>query len=121
MAVQAPPRSAVELKKLAMARIVEPIDAAAVVENACATSATAPAEQAVATMIGRTDANARPTVAQYTTIAPSTTPSVATAITSEVVSEGGRKTNATASRMAASPALNRKNLTPASRETMRSE
>ena len=63
----------------------------------------------------------RPTVAQYTTIAASATASATKATRPGPVARvsGGRNAKATAIRIAASPALKRKNFTPASRETER--
>src|SRR3984893_1843104 len=77
-----------------------------------------PLQQPTATTAGRIDASARPIVAQYSTIAPSETASAINATCPAAVgSADGRKANATAINAAASPALKRKNFTPASRET----
>src|SRR3981081_1040254 len=77
MAVHAPPRSAAELKKLAT--VIACADKPEALLTPCATSAIRPAPTAVATMAGRTEASARPTVAQYSNIAASTTTSASTA------------------------------------------
>src|SRR5580693_1352530 len=77
-----------------------------------------PLQHPTATSAGRIDASARPIVAQYTTIATSDTASALNATCQIAVSSAeGRKANATAINAAASPALKRKNFTPASRET----
>src|SRR5580704_13098225 len=77
-----------------------------------------PQQHPTATSAGRMDASARPIVAQYTTIATSDTASATNATCpTGVRSAEGRKANATAINAAASPALKRKNFTPASRET----
>jgi DNA-binding beta-propeller fold protein YncE len=87
-----------------------------------ATSVTTPAPTPVATIAGRIDASVRPTVAQYTTVETSATASATKATRPGRVARvsGGRNTKATPIRIAASPALNRKNFTPASRETQAS-
>src|SRR5204863_4280996 len=72
---------------------------------------------ASATSSGRIDASARPTVAQYTTTPNSERASATSATVLKGPVAGGRKASATAIRIAASPALNRKNFTPASRDT----
>src|SRR5206468_2618029 len=66
---------------------------------------------------GRIEASARPTVAQYTTTPSSDRASAASAAVLSGSDAGGRNASATAIRIAARPALNRKNLTPASRDT----
>src|SRR2546425_9411326 len=69
IAVQAPPRSAAELRKLAIviATTARPWpDTAA---NACATIAIRPAPTAIETSSGRIEASVRPTVAQYIAMA----------------------------------------------------
>src|SRR5438552_15314837 len=72
MAVHAPPRSAAELKKLAT--VIACAERPEAWLTPCATSAIRPAPTAVATIAGRTEASARPTVAQDRIIAASTTP-----------------------------------------------
>src|SRR5262245_50841574 len=64
IAVQVPPRSSAEVRKLAMVIAVVVDDQPLVTSMACITIARAPAAQATATMAGRMDASIRPTVAQ---------------------------------------------------------
>src|SRR5262245_19621946 len=80
-------------------------------------TATVPPPSASAMSSGRIEASARPTVAQYTTTPSSDRASAASAAVLSRSDAGGRNASATAIRIAARPALNRKNLTPASRDT----
>src|SRR5438874_380366 len=118
IAVHAPPSMAAELRKLAMVRAWTGAARPAAASNAWATSATNPPPQATETISGLTDASVRPTVAQYTRTAISVSASAPNA-NGPATSPGdeGRNARATARRIAASPALKRKNFTPASRET----
>src|SRR5712691_6383591 len=84
-----------------------------------------PPATATATIAGRIVTRARPTVAQYSTTAPSPPTNARSAIwrpragwcAIEPPDAPYRSASAIAIRMAASPALKRKNFTPASRET----
>src|SRR5262245_11415673 len=80
-------------------------------------TATVPPPSASAMSSGRIEASARPTVAQYTTTPSSDRASAASAAVLSRSDAGGRNASATAIRIAARPMLNRKNLTPASRDT----
>src|SRR6476619_3531312 len=118
IAVQVPPRSAADVRKLAIVSAVVVADHPDVTSIACSTNVRIPPAHATPTMAGRMDASIRPTVAQYSTTAASVTTSDPNARrVTVVVSPPGLKAKATAIRMAARPALNRKNFTPASRDT----
>src|SRR2546428_12856834 len=67
IAVDAPPRSAAELRTLATVSTVGPSPRPPATPIACAVNATRPPTHATPTIAGRTDASARPTVAQYRT------------------------------------------------------
>ena len=122
IAVHAPPSSAAELRKLATVSARTGDRAAGRnVERLQRRARRAPPTTATPTIAGRIDASVRPTVAQYTTIAAlATSASAASAAVPTAPigrRHGDRNASATAIRIAASPALKRKNFTPASRET----
>src|SRR5262245_32520304 len=119
IAVQAVPSNAAELRKLAIVSTSIGNGLSATTTIACATMAMSPPPTAVQTRNGRIAASVRPTVAQYMTMASSDTTSAASATVCAVPpsADSGRKARAIAIRMAARPALKRKNLTPASRDT----
>src|SRR5437870_2237084 len=117
MAVHAPPSMAAELRKLAIVSAWTGSARGDAAASACRVTATAPPPTASATSTGRIDASVRPTVAQYTTTHSSESASVTSAAVLNGPASGGRNASATAIRIAARPALNRKNFTPASRET----
>src|SRR6266487_7080604 len=117
IAVHAPPSIADELRKLAIVSACTGSERADAATRACSTTAAVPPPTASATSSGRIDASARPTVAQYSTTPSSERASATSAAVLRGPVAGGRKASATAIRIAASPALNRKNFTPASRDT----
>src|SRR6266498_3176402 len=117
IAVHAPPSIAAELRKLAIVSACTGSERADAATRACSTTAAVPPPTASATSSGRIDASARPTVAQYSTTPSSERASATSAAVLRGPVAGGRKASATAIRIAASPALNRKNFTPASRDT----
>src|SRR5215470_2404898 len=63
IAVQVPPRSAADVRKLAIVSAVVVVDHPHVTSIACSTNVRIPPTHATATMAGRMDASARPTVA----------------------------------------------------------